>query len=76
MRVKENLTSHGQAVIEYLLVLVFVAILGVQVIQGLTSFLGTQFGSLADVMSSHLTVGVCERDCFYNGFTNGSQSGN
>ena len=61
----------GQATLEYLLVLTFVAIIGVRLVGGLSNFLGDNFGDLASVISSHLTVGVCERFCFFGDYENG-----
>jgi hypothetical protein len=68
--------KRGQATLEYIIVLIFVGIIGIQLIRGLSSFLGDSIGSFSDILSSHLTVGVCKRDCFYNGYLNGVDPGN
>lgn len=65
------MSSRGQAVIEYLLVVLFIVTLGIKGISLLGDFLGSTMGNLAHELSSHLTTGVCEQNCFYSGYVNG-----
>ncbi len=61
----------GQALVEYLLILVFISVIGVKTVQGLGSFFGKSTGNLAYVLSRYLTVGVCPKDCFFTQYKNG-----
>lgn len=66
-----KLTEVGQALVEYLIVFVFITFLGVQFINGFSSFLNDSFGNLGHVVSMNLTVGVCDNNCFFLGYKNG-----
>jgi Flp pilus assembly pilin Flp len=61
----------GQAVIEYILIFGFMALIAINLAQALGRSMGGSMGSLGHVMTQHLSVGVCEQHCFYNGFANG-----
>jgi uncharacterized protein (UPF0333 family) len=63
--------SKGQAMVEYLLVVVFLITLTIKVVGGFTSFMATTVGNLGHVLTYRLTVGVCNTECFYKGYGNG-----
>lgn len=73
----QKFKKKGQATIEYLMVLVIISLIGIQFVKNISGFMGDTFGSFADVLSSHLTVGVCQSRCFFGGYENGfTPSGN
>ncbi|MBP9673838.1 MAG: hypothetical protein KBD63_01985 [Bacteriovoracaceae bacterium] len=61
----------GQAVIEYLFVLIFISFIGTKMIKSFGGFMGNSMGNVAHVLSSHLTVGVCPTECFFTQYKNG-----
>ena len=63
--------SSGQAVIEYLLILILVTAIGGPLVRALGRSLGDGAGTLNSVLSSHLSVGVCKEDCFPDSYVNG-----
>ena len=64
----------GQAVLEYLIVFAFLSFIGVSMVKGVGDVAAQSMGSLNYVLSQHLTVGVCERLCYYNGYINRLES--
>ncbi|MCP4913915.1 MAG: hypothetical protein GY909_12455 [Oligoflexia bacterium] len=62
--------NSGQAVIEYLLIFGFMALIAVNLIRGLGGALGNSVGSLAYALTQELATGVCPRNCFYHGYKN------
>lgn len=66
---RKNQTS-GQALVEYLFLFAFMSLIGVNLVRGFTSTMGTTSGSLAVILSNQLTSGVCEDQCFHEGFIN------
>ena len=71
---KRNSLSKGQAVVEYILLLGIMAFVSVRMVKGLSSFMGGSVKSLADAVQTHLTVGVCDKNCFYSGYKNGREN--
>lgn len=63
--------DQGQALVEYLFVIMFVSIIGTKFISKIGKFSSAQMGKMAHVLSLNLTVGVCEKDCFFSGYKNG-----
>jgi hypothetical protein len=63
--------DKGQALVEYLLLVVFLIILSSKLVTGFTDFMRESVGNLGHVLSVNLTVGVCPRDCFFGGYRNG-----
>lgn len=61
----------GQALIEYLFVIMFVSIIGTKFISKLGKYTSAQMGKMAHVLSLNLTVGVCDKNCFFIGYKNG-----
>ena len=71
MTTKCKKTSRGQAVIEYLFMLIFISLIGIKLIQGLSAFMFESIGGLGHVLNVHLSVGVCKESCFNNSYVNG-----
>ncbi len=65
-------SQNGQALIEYLLVIVLVSFIATKAIKQLGSFMGSSAGNLAHQLSQYLTVGVCARECYFDGYKNGA----
>lgn len=65
--------ERGQATIEYLFILVFIALLASQIVTNFGNFFGKSLGNFAHVLSGQLTVGVCKSNCFYDGYVNGAR---
>ena len=64
--------QKGQATIEYVLTLVIILMLGIKLADGFRNFVGESMGNLAHVLSGHLSSGICEQNCFFNGYKNGN----
>jgi len=62
--------AAGQAMIEYLLIFSFVTFFSINLVKGLGKTAVKSVGLLGYELTEQLTVGVCQRDCFYNGFKN------
>ncbi len=60
----------GQALIEYLLIFSFMTFLSINMVKGLGKTLFNSVGFLGYELTEQLTVGVCKKDCFYDGFNN------
>lgn len=67
-RKKRN--NSGQAMVEYLVILIFVASIGIGLIKGLNSFLTTSFGGLGRALNNHLSTGECPTGCLFTGYKN------
>lgn len=65
--------ERGQATIEYLFILVFIALLASQIVTNFGNFFGKSLGNFAHVLSGQLTVGICKSNCFYDGYVNGAR---
>lgn len=64
--------SHGQAMVEYLVVFSFMAIVGIKMVIGLQGFMKVTVGGLNRALTSQLTSGVCTNgNCFFKGYSNG-----
>ena len=61
----------GQALIEYLFILVLIISVGGHFIGAFGRYVGNGMGSLNSVLSDHLSVGVCQKDCFPDSYVNG-----
>jgi len=63
--------SSGQALIEYLFVMIFIILLSIKIVNLFTDFMRDSMGNLGHVLTNYLTVGVCESKCFFGGYKNG-----
>lgn len=63
--------NSGQALIEFIFVLLFVIFFTTRTVLFLGDFMRDSFGNLAHVLSMNLTVGVCQQDCYFSGYSNG-----
>ena len=62
--------STGQAMIEYLLVFAFMALIAINFFRWGQKYVNESIGMFAGVLSQELSVGVCEKACFFNGYRN------
>ena len=67
--------SCGQATVEYIFILAFAVILGFNVVDRFTNFFKDSMGGVSHVLSTHLTVGVCKTECWYNSYYNQHNGG-
>ena len=60
-------SQHGQAMIEYLLIFVFMLLILSNFTKGINKIFGEAIGSLRVILTNELTVGMCENDdkCLY-----------
>jgi len=65
--------QHGQAVVEYIIVFAFLALISLAMARFIGSFMGNIASSLGYQLSIHLSAGVCPQDCYFEGFGNGIQ---
>ena len=63
--------DRGQATIEYLLIFAMVALIAVALVKAVGLAVGNGMGLMGTSLSRHLSVGVCEEHCYYDGFVNG-----
>ena len=68
-----NPQDTGQAVVEYIIVFAFLALISLAMARFIGGFMGNVASSLGYQLSIHLSAGVCPRDCFFEGFQNGLQ---
>lgn len=70
MKLEKKKKESGQAMVEYLVILIFVASISIGLVKGLNTFLSASFGGLGRVLNDHLRTGVCAKDCLFNGYMN------
>lgn len=68
---KQNKKQLGQALIEYVLVVMFISVIGLKFVKSFSEFVSEAFGDLGHVMTTTLTTGACERQCFFSAYRNG-----
>jgi hypothetical protein len=68
--VKPSLNDRGQATVEYIFILAFAIIFGFNVISKYSDFFSDAMGSVSHVLSTHLTVGICQTNCWMKGYEN------
>ena len=73
LRVMENRNVRGQALVEYLVLFSFMALIGLNLSKGLGSAFNSTVGNIGYSLSQQLTIGVCEQYCFFNGYGNQTQ---
>jgi hypothetical protein len=62
--------ARGQAMIEYLLIFSFVTFFSINIVKSLGNTMLKTVGYLGFEISEQLTVGVCSKECFMDGFKN------
>jgi len=62
--------ESGQATVEYIFILAFAILLGFSIIDKYTDFFSDTMGNVSHVLSTHLNVGVCPTECWFNGYAN------
>ena len=67
-----RLQNKGQAVVEYLLIVAFLVIISSKLALNFTDFMRDSIGNLGHVLSLNLSVGVCEKQCYFGAYSNGS----
>lgn len=67
----KSINNKGQALVEYIFVLLFAIMLGIKTIGLFSDFFRDSLGNLSHVLTLNLTIGICEQDCFYSGYKNG-----
>ena len=68
MKICQN--RKGQAFVEYILVFSLFTLISLGLIKAFNSMMDNTFTSFSYILSQHLSVGVCETDCFFNGYSN------
>ena len=67
---KTSIDDKGQALVEYLLVLIIVAGIGTLMVKGMVGYFGTTLTSFSYILTKELSVGVCQNDCLTNSYIN------
>ncbi|MCO4794967.1 MAG: hypothetical protein KC493_14725 [Bacteriovoracaceae bacterium] len=68
MKSKEN--SLGQALVEYIIIFSFMAIIAMRMAGAINTYMSDTMGNLAYYLSQQLSVGVCKQWCFMDSFSN------
>jgi len=66
-----NIKSSGQAMVEYLFVMLFIVIISVRLVGAFSDFMRDSMGNLGHIMTISLTTGICNEHCFFKGTGNG-----
>lgn len=66
-----SIDQKGQALIEYLMVLVFISLIAGKMVTTFSDFFRDSLGNLGHVLTINLNVGVCKKECFFAGYKNG-----
>lgn len=64
------LKDCGQATVEYIFILAFALLLGFNLTKRFTNFFTNSMGGVGHVLSTHLTVGACSKQCWFDGYDN------
>jgi hypothetical protein len=73
--IKKNINDErGQALIEYMFVLIFIMFFAFNLAQMMRGFFQDNFASFAHILSKNLSSGVCSNICFYEQYENGAQN--
>jgi hypothetical protein len=65
-----RLNESGQAVIEYLIVFSFMALIGLNLMKSLGTFMSGTASGLGYALTQQLATGVCKEYCFFTGYKN------
>lgn len=60
----------GQALVEYMFVLLFMSFLAVKTIGAFTDFFRDSLGNLGHVLSVDLSSGTCPSECYFDSYAN------
>jgi hypothetical protein len=63
-------SRKGQATVEYIILLSILSMLSVSFVKWFYQGFGKTVGGLGHSLTRSLRTGVCEKDCYYNGFKN------
>jgi uncharacterized protein (UPF0333 family) len=66
-----SIKSSGQAMVEYLFVMLFIVLISVKLVGAFTDFMRDSMGNLGHIMTISLTTGICSEHCFFGGVGNG-----
>jgi len=67
------MSNLGQALLEYLLLVVFGVIVASNLVSSLSESAGDKVGNLTHYLSESLSTGICQRNCFFGGYDNGNK---
>ena len=67
---KKIFSSQGQAMVEYLLIFSVMAMISINLLKSFSGYFDSSIGVIGQAFNQQLSVGVCERNCFFKGFTN------
>lgn len=70
MTIKTKVRAQGQALIEYLLIFSFMTFIAISMVKGLGKTLLGSVGYMGYELTEQFTIGVCEKECFFNGYIN------
>ena len=70
MTIKIKKRAEGQALIEYLLIFVFMTFIAISMVKGLGKTLISSVGHMGFEITEQLTIGVCKQACFFSGYAN------
>ncbi len=70
MTCRKKTHNAGQAMLEYLFILIFIIGLSIAFINRFGAFMGGTFGNMAYVLSQSLSTGICEEYCFRKEYKN------
>ncbi|MEX1100134.1 MAG: hypothetical protein WEB87_06895, partial [Bacteriovoracaceae bacterium] len=59
------LNRSGQALVEYLFVLMFLVVISTKLVGSFTDFMRDSFGNFAHVLTTNLMTGTCKNQCFF-----------
>ena len=62
--------AKGQALIEYLLIFSFMTFIAISMVKGLGTTLLSSVGYMGYELTEQFTVGVCDKECFFDGYVN------
>jgi len=60
----------GQALVEYMLIFSLFALIAIGMVNAFNNLMGKFTTTFSVVLSHHLQVGVCEKNCFFDGYGN------
>jgi hypothetical protein len=62
--------NKGQALVEYIIIFSFLALIAIKMVQGVSGYLTDTMGNLAYYLTQQLSVGVCDEHCYFSGYKN------